>query len=255
MYTILSLESRKERLNMKFYELYKIRAREKNKANIEAATVTARNCLLSAEDKKALSSTERKGCGELLKKVNNHIERYSLDLGAEECLKKILEEGGVLLASFFAKNATKQTLSEKVQLEFLGEDKLENLPSSTAESLRLHKGEIIQGTKKKAPTDATKSVDFRDRRMGALVCAKVTTTTGGGQDNQCEDVQKFVREAVKVHRKDKTAPPFVALLDGDYYTKEILKETEDIIPKKYKDKIIVCNSDNYFEKTNHLVEK
>ena len=95
---------------------------------------------------------------------------------------------------------------------------IEKLPATGDNAVRLLNGELIYGNDRGAK--ATKSIDFN--RNGELICAKVTTGAGGGQDNQYRDVRDFLKEAGEYDIKYGNKK-FTALVDGDYYTEEKLK--------------------------------
>ena len=172
----------------------------------------------------------------LKKKIENHLERNSLFLSGfttESILQQVIENP--LITTMFAKDPTKQNLSEKLQIEFAKGRGIEliKIPGTGPNAIRIIKGKVINGNK---TGNASKSVDFL--YGDSYVYAKVTTTAGGGQTNQKDDALKFTKEANgydKIHG-DKQ---FIILLDGDYYTPTILKQFD-----KYKTKNIrITNSD------------
>ena len=154
----------------------------------------------------------------LLVKIKNQIERYGLKMSVKEVLNHIVDDD--YFASMYAKDASKQNMSEKLQKKYLGNKNItiKKLNAAGRGAIRLMDGELITGNDRGGK--ATKSMDFEGEN-GEYIFAKVTSGQGGGQDNQYRDVREFLKEAKEYDRKhgDKK---FVALVDGDYYTTEKL---------------------------------
>ena len=192
-----------------FIDYYEKCIIEKNKKNTIDAKDTA---------KRLLSGKRLKKDNWLLKKIENHMERYGLSSDIEEFLHEVASSD--FLASMLSKDASKQNMSEKLQISYLSNRgiHIEKLPATGDNAVRLLNGELIYGNDRGAK--ATKSIDFN--RNGELICAKVTTGAGGGQDNQYRDVRDFLKEAGEYDIKYGNKK-FTALVDGDYYTEEKLK--------------------------------
>ena len=154
----------------------------------------------------------------LLVKIKNQIERYELKMSVKKVLNHIVDDD--YFASMYAKDASKQNMSEKLQKKYLGNKNItiKKLNAAGRGAIRLMDGELITGNDRGGK--ATKSMDFEGEN-GEYIFAKVTSGQGGGQDNQYRDVREFLKEAKEYDRKhgDKK---FVALVDGDYYTTEKL---------------------------------
>ena len=222
-YRVLVLKSE---VMMKFTKFYERGLVDKNKQNINEVKITAQELL----------NNQYKNNRWLLKKIKNHMERFGLSSDIEEFLNEVVSSDN--LASMFAKPASKQNMSEILQKDFLSKRNIhiEKLPATGNNAVRLLNGELIYGDDR--DSKATKSIDFN--RNGELICAKVTTGRGGGQDNQYRDVRDFLKEANEYDVKygDKK---FTALVDGDYYTEEKLKTL-----KKFKTKNIRITSSDEF---------
>ena len=192
-----------------FIDYYEKGIIEKNKKNTIDDKDTA---------KRLLSGKRLKKDNWLLKKIENHMERYGLSSDIEEFLHEVASSD--FLASMLSKDASKQNMSEKLQISYLSNRgiHIEKLPATGDNAVRLLNGELIYGNDRGAK--ATKSIDFN--RNGELICAKVTTGAGGGQDNQYRDVRDFLKEAGEYDIKYGNKK-FTALVDGDYYTEEKLK--------------------------------
>ena len=210
-----------------FIDYYEKGIIEKNKKNTIDAKDTA---------KRLLSGKRLKKDNWLLKKIENHMERYGLSSDIEEFLHEVASSD--FLASMLSKDASKQNMSEKLQISYLSNRgiHIEKLPATGDNAVRLLNGELIYGNDRGAK--ATKSIDFN--RNGELICAKVTTGAGGGQDNQYRDVRDFLKEAGEYDIKYGNKK-FTALVDGDYYTEEKLKTL-----KKFETKNIRITSSDEF---------
>ena len=212
---------------MKFIEYYKKGLIVQNQKNIKDVKDTA---------KRLLCGTQKKADVWLLTKIKNHLERYVISDSVNDILSKVSTDE--YLASMFAKEASKQNMSEILQKKYLSIRKIivDKLPGNGNKAIRLLEGELIYGNDRGGK--ATKSMDFKKNEE--FIFAKVTTGGGGGQDNQYRDVIDFLTEAGKYDKKygDKK---FTALVDGDYYTEEKLKTL-----KKFKTKNIRITSSDEF---------
>jgi len=175
-----------------------------------------------------LSGSRLKKHDWLLVKIKNQIERYGLKMLVEGVLTNIVNDD--YFASMYAKDASKQNASERLQKEFLSRKNIhiKKLSASGNDANRLMNGELIKGDDRDGR--ATKSIDFE--HQGGYIFAKVTSGQGGGQDNQYRDIREFLKEANKYDRKYGNRK-FIALVDGDYYTTEKLNtlkgfETQNI---------------------------
>lgn len=133
-------------------------------------------------------------------KISNHVARFG-GLLTEESLREAILENDIV-ASLFAKDPSKQNITEKLVAEVLD---LKKLPASGRNCIRFNnEGDIVSLT---APSHS-KSADFL---IGDFYTTqKFTTESGGAQDNQFNDVVDFL---VKGSKKYKVA----ALLDGAFW--------------------------------------
>ena len=134
-------------------------------------------------------------------KINNHIQRFDGMFSAEDVRKQILEND--LVASMFAKDPSKQNITEKLVSEIL---KIDKLPASGKSCVRFSEsGELVFIIKEHYATQ------------------KFTTETGGAQDNQFYDVVDFLKKG-SIHHK------VAALVDGLYWENgqkdKLIKEFE-----------------------------
>lgn len=157
-------------------------------------------------------------------KVRNFIERFDNIFTLNEVMDEI--KNSKLVASHFAKDPAKQNTTEVWIAELIKENSnitdFEVLPKSGKGSIRIGiDGNLIYDVK---GTDiSTKSVDYKFKfDGGTYYCTqKFTRGKGGAQDNQCKDVQEFLRFGSRVILPNTY---FIAILDGDYFSKEKIDE-------------------------------
>lgn len=184
--------------------------------------------------KKVMIDANKKNVPKYLQlKITNQVEMKSLDY--DIVINKIKKDE--LYASFFAKDPLKQNVAKKLQLELLQKVNINcnNLPTSGKNTFYLNNGKL---TKKKS-IDSTKSLDFYDEKEKTFYYAKYTNENGGAQDNQYNDVKKFIKEASKYCNLNNDNYKFVLLIDGNYYTKRKIKCLTKFITNK---KVSIINS-------------
>jgi hypothetical protein len=158
-------------------------------------------------------------------KINNHLERFSGIFTYEDIQNEILHSD--IVASLFAKDPSKQNISEKMVEELL---KIKKLPASGKNCIRFNQtGEIVSTS---APSH-TKSADFIVD--DAYITQKYTMETGGAQDNQYDDVVSFLTYGSQQYKVG-------ALVDGLYW--ENGKRQELINYFKDNPNVVILSMDN-----------
>lgn len=185
--------------------------------------------------KQAIKGSTSKEVRDLLTKINNHIDRHDYVWSVEEVLNSILENS--LLASFFAKDPKKQNKSEfLVCKKFLAHNlDVIKLPNGGPNSLTIYNGAKHTGTR----IEGVKSVDFVYKNV--LISHKTISGKGGHQDNQFNDLLRFIEEA-RTYMKSNCDSKFAAICDGDYFT-----ESKKQILKQQSSKIFIGSSDEFIE--------
>lgn len=180
---------------------------------------------------------------EYAEKIRLHNKRFGEMWSDEEIAEQISESE--VLASFFAKDSAKQNLTEQYVADIIRNNSqvsnFEILSKGGKNSIRLDgKGNIIKGN---CSIKNTKSVDFSFSYKGNEILAtqKFTRGKGGSQDNQCRDVVDFLKCASLRNGTER----FMAILDGDYYTEEKMKELRGMF--KGKRNITVTSADIFIE--------
>ena len=189
--------------------------------------------------------------------ISNYIKIWNLKCSVNDYIIRMEKEP--LLKLFHLKNPDKQNISEKTQLEYLQSKGLSiyKLPNTGKEAKYLCNGNLITGIENKRKIEikeslqSTKSLDFVryiNSKTVEYIYAKYTNTCGGSQCNQKNDVIHFINLANEyisknlVSYKSKMQNRFVALLDGNYYEKNIINELERYI--KYPDYIYIRDSES-----------
>lgn len=182
-------------------------------------------------------------------KLRGELEPWSTPQEVAYDLKHGNKKVVCLLEARFMKDPTRQNISEMTQLEHLNARgfKITKMNANGQGSERISNGKLVKDqTKKntKGSKTCTKSIDFLNERTGERLFAKVTQGYGGGQDNQYEDVEIFIRQASLLVNSDRRHK-YCILVDGDYYTPQKLTHLSNLIPKHLKTNIRICNSDTY----------
>lgn len=197
--------------------------------------------------KRLLDTSDSKNDKWLLTKVINHIKRTGIEYTSDDVLKQITQND--LIASQFCKSAAKQNSSEKCQLDYIKEYKninLENLSAGGTNTWRFvsNTGEFKQTPKVEGKT--SHSFDFRYRgKYDYFIMAKVTTTQGGGQNQQRQEMLDIIDDMKMFYVKNPDSNiRFVLLLDGDSYDGEGM--TPFIKKAKSENRIFITNSDTFY---------
>jgi len=174
---------------------------------------------------------------DLLKRIENfRKEKMTEEERLANTVDSILETMKTYapLRAQFRKDATRQTIHEKAQIEWLQTHKYPDLVKLSADtngaclsSHRLHK--ITKSSPR--PSDATKTFDGWIPSTKTYLTLKYTSMAGGAQDNQFRDVKHFVSEIVGYLTDVGTAEEtFDFYLDGKYYTAKKIAELQAMIP-------------------------
>ena len=193
-------------------------------------------------------------------KIRTYCKKY--DLTRSTVLASILSDD--IAASVFAKSASRQRTAEKAQLEYMQLERgvrVERLPSTGYNSLRLQAGEIVKGNMPKT-VDSTKTFDAISDNHHTIdyLYQKFTDGFGGAQDNQAMDASRFLESARDYVETHDDRIRFVAILDGSYYIRHwnvftsygssrILVETSDSYKIRGRKAIYVTSSSGGVKKT------
>ena len=177
-----------------------------------------------------------------LEKIKLYNERFDGMWTDEEIIEQIKKND--IVASIFSKDPAKQNLTEDIVANIIKSNKhvkdFQVLSKGGKNSIRLNnKGEFVYG---KCSMKDTKSVDyvFTYKTDKFYATQKFTRGKGGSQDNQCRDVIDFLK-----HGSLRNKEQFMAVLDGDYYTEEKMKELKEIF--KDKKNIHINSADIFLE--------
>lgn len=144
----------------------------------------------------------------VLEKINNFIENRDSDYTVQQIIDQIMKND--LVAEMFAKDPSKQNISEKLCSLYLN---WKLLPQSGKQAIRFNTDGDIVATK---TLGGGKCADFfiKNRYITQKYTGK---NTGGAQDNQMDDVITFLINASKKHKCG-------ACVDGWYWEEAGNKE-------------------------------
>lgn len=201
--------------------------------------------------KKGISGKLTKGERELLKKIDNHLERnhYESNIDREMIIDWVsrLNEGPIyeFSAQQFVKDALKQSASEKAQMKCMEENgfPMSKMSASGKNSLRFDKeSKSLIPTKTEGVT--SRSFDYKREYNGFVefFTGKVTYGQGGAQNGVKEEIVNFLKRAKKFLEKNTDSNfVFTALVDGDAFTESDLLSYQQYT----SDRIRLMSSDNY----------
>jgi hypothetical protein len=203
--------------------------------------------------KKGLYSKLTKTEKELINKIDNFIGRSYFEGGFEWTTKEILELCTELLtckkcqmsAQQFVKDATKQSASEKAQIEHmkLRGFEISKMPASGKNSIRFNeKSNILVPDKIEGET--SRSFDYVRKYDGITeyFLGKVVFSQGGHQNGVKSEIIDFlIRSKKYLQENPDSMLIFTALVDGDSLTNDDYENY-----KKYtSEKVRLMNCDNY----------
>ena len=160
----------------------------------------------------------------MMVKIKNWAEKFNYDY--EIIKKKILDDE--IFACVFVKDPRKQNIYEKTAAKYIssieGISEFKKLPNSGKNALYINKGVLCHNKK-----GESKSIDFiwKFKDITFLASHKYTKDSGGGQDNQYNDIMHFLKNS-----RENQDYYFLAICDGPYYLEKIdIMNSE--FPKKY----------------------
>lgn len=210
-----------------------------------------------ANDRELLLAVETRD-KDLLVKIENFrreklTERERADNSCEDILRRIPNDA--ILRGVFRKDTTRQTIHEKVQIEWIRRNQYGDARKMSADrnGVCLSNGKlhtITAGAPRPKDGATTKTFDVEVPSMKMFGILKHTSAPGGAQDNQFRDVKGFVSEGVRYFVENPSAEEtFVFYLDGKYYTAKKNEELRAMIPESMKTKIVITCCESIVSKT------
>ena len=174
------------------------------------------------------------------KKIRTYCNKYNLNRST--VVASILSDD--IAALVFAKTASRQCTAERAQLKYMQYERgirVERLPASGYNSLRLQDGEIVAGNIPRT-VSSTKTFDAISDNHHTVdyIYQKFTNSFGGAQDNQAMDAIRFLEAAQEYVDTHDNRVRFVAILDGIYYARHW-----DLFASFGSDRVLVETSDSY----------
>lgn len=155
-------------------------------------------------------------------KIANYAEKHGFE--AEDIKERIKSDD--LVASFFAKDPSKQNFTEKLVAELLN---TKTLPQSGKNCIRFNNNGDICSTKS---ANTSKSADFLIGNV--YITQKYTRSTGGAQDNQYADVVDFLSKGSKKYN-------VAAIVDGSYWDNSKRQELKNFFNNNNNVQILSMN--------------
>jgi len=129
---------------------------------------------------------------------------------------------------------------------------VEILPKRSSQSLYVVLGRICSYNEVAGMSTRAKSIDmlitYRNYRL--YVNHKYIHESGGAQDNQFRDMREFIDAALLNNYTAAEKIIFVALTDGDYFTKPAKRQILEALPQK--ENVWICNVYELVKKLNTL---
>lgn len=169
-------------------------------------------------------------------------ERTSIDDIWERC------KTDPIYQSIFAVDAKKQSLDEQLQIKWLMETgrhpNIYKAPASGSGAITFENFVKITGNEsKKRNKSGTKSIDaIVDSRTFCIL--KRTGENGGAQDNQCDDVIRFIEQIRGYLLESGADETYLFYLDGPYYTPELRTQLEAMVPSNLKNRMIITSCES-----------
>jgi hypothetical protein len=202
---------------------------------------------LAAENKRYLEANDREvrrqaevRDPDLIVRLENYRRDKMTDAecetyGMEQMLADIMTN--VFIRSHFRKDPVRQSLHENSQIAWLQRriPDLVKLPAGKGGTY-FYEGRL--STVHPRPAAASKTLDVWSAATQTYGVLKYSTTAGGAQDNQYNDVKHFIREAVR-YLTEGGVETFIMWLDGPYYTTKKYETLRDMVPPDFKERIRV----------------
>lgn len=175
--------------------------------------------------KQVLKDLESK---EMNQKISNWANKFNYSF--EVIKQKIVDDG--IFRCVFIKEPGRQSFHERMAAEYIKTlDEVidfKKLPNSGKKAIYLTNGKIFKGSDLSKKSKETKSIDFSWKTGKFIIYATHKYTgidgSGGSQDNQYEDVQKFIKNAVDCNEENCV---LLAICDGDYYKRRDSKTDDE----------------------------
>jgi hypothetical protein len=161
-------------------------------------------------------------------KISNWANKFNYSFDVIK--QKIIDDE--IFRCVFIKEPGRQGFHEKIAAEYIKSlDKVNDfkkLPNGGKDAIYLTNGKIFKGSDLNKKSKETKSIDFTWKTGKFTIYATHKYTgidgSGGSQDNQYEDVQKFIKNAVDCNEENCI---LLAICDGDYYKRRDSKTDDE----------------------------
>lgn len=181
---------------------------------------------------------------DLVKKVNNFLERQLLEESADTVLQKIIDDP--LFRAHFRKDVSKQGIHESTQVAWLRRFHEDLVVLDKRCGPCLCDGAIVDGATR--PAAATKTLDAHIPSTHTYCVLKYTSEAGGAQDNQFNDVKDFIKQfVVYLENNTEANDNLTCYLDGAYYTPKKYELLRSLVPATWTSRITITCMESLIE--------
>lgn len=208
------------------------------------------NKQIKINDLEILKDVETKNSN-LIKKITNFLsykitENEKNNISIEDILNMI--KTNLIIRAMFRKDAIKQSIHENSQIEWIKKNQYNDVvkmnSSINGTCIQNNKLHIIKNNSRRS-SKATKTFDIFIPSINTYGVLKYTSTSGGSQDNQFNDVKHFILNEISyLENNNEATEKFITYIDGDFYSNKKFKELEDLIPDKFKNQITITKCAN-----------
>lgn len=184
---------------------------------------------------------------DLVKKVNNFLERQQLEESADTVMQKIIDDP--LFRAHFRKDVSKQGIHESTQVAWLKKFHEDLVVLDKRCGPCLCDGAIVDGATR--PPTATKTLDAHIPSKHTYCVLKYTSEAGGAQDNQFNDVKDFIKQfVVYLEKNAEVKDNLTCYLDGAYYTPKKYEVLRTLIPEAWSTRITITCMESLCDSTD-----
>lgn len=184
-------------------------------------------------------------------KIKNEVKKYSNTFSEEDVFREIKESENII--RHYQKDPIKQGFHQNLAYMHLFKnlsDIVDIKPPELLKNTYLTSSGILTTEELRGNKAISKSIDFiiYGKYNVYAITHKYTKEAGGSQDNQYQDLVKFLQCSPKNPKYMGKDLIVAAIADGDYYRNKI-----DIIKQDFSNKwYLICTIDQFIEKVIEL---
>jgi hypothetical protein len=203
-----------------------------------------KNEFIRKNDARVIKDAENRDpklCAKIKSYMNEKMAGHEITDDTFEAILKDIRRS-VMVRSLFRKDPVRQSIHEKTQVEWLKRKLSPDVQKLNGAKGGLYFNEHRMTVVHPRPPSATKTLDVYSADMNMYGVLKFSTTAGGAQDNQYNDVKMFIHQMIGyMNSYDYSSEKFMFFLDGPYYTEVKLRELKNMIPDDKIDTIVITS--------------